>query len=63
MTSSWKAVVKDMKKRDKFGTKKYKIPLNIHTEKDMLQEHYEELLDACVYIKTFLMQRGNNASK
>ena len=51
-----------MKKRDKFGTKKYKIPLNIHTKKDMLQEHYEELLDACVYIKTVLLQRKNNAS-
>ena len=61
--SSWKSVIKDMKKRNKFGTKKYIIPLNTTTKKDMLQEHYEELLDAVVYIKTYLLQRKQNASK
>jgi len=61
--SSWKSVIKDMKKRDKFGIKKYKIPLNTTTKKDMIQEHYEELLDAVVYIKTYILQRKQNASK
>lgn len=60
--SSWKSVIKDMKKRNKFGTKKYIIPLNTTTKKDMLQEHYEELLDAVVYIKTYLLQRKQNGS-
>ena len=52
-----------MKKRNKFGIKKYIIPLNTTTKKDMLQEHYEELLDAVVYIKTYLLQRKQNAGK
>lgn len=52
-----------MKKRNKFGIKKYTIPLNTTTKKDMLQEHYEELLDAVVYIKTYLLQRKQNAGK
>jgi hypothetical protein len=61
--STWNYVIKDMKKRNSFGIKKYKIPLNKTTKKDMLQEHYEELLDAVVYIKTFLLQRNNNECK
>ena len=61
--SSWKSVIKDMKKRNKFGIKKYTIPLNTTTKKDMLQEHYEELLDAVVYIKTYLLQRKQNGCK
>lgn len=40
--------------------KKYKIPLNVDTTKNMLQEHYEELLDACVYIKTYILQQKKN---
>lgn len=40
--------------------KKYKIPLNVDTTKNMLQEHYEELLDACVYIKTYILQQEKN---
>ena len=61
--SSWKYVIKDMKKRNKFGIKKYKIPLNTTTKKDMIQEHYEELLDSIVYIKTYLLQKEQNGSK
>ena len=60
--STWKSVIKDIKKRDKFGIKKYKIPLNTTTNKDMLVEHYEELLDAIVYIKTLILQREQNAN-
>jgi len=60
--STWKSVIKDIKKRDKFGIKKYKIPLNTTTKKDMLVEHYEELLDAIVYIKTLILQREQNAN-
>ena len=58
--SSWKSVIKDIKKRDKFGIKKYTIPLNTITKKDMLQKHYEELLDAVFYIKTYLLERKRN---
>ena len=58
--SSWEYVIKDIKKRDKVGINKYKVPLNTTTKKDMIQEHYEELLDAVVYIKTYLLQRKQN---
>jgi len=63
MISSWNLVIKDMKKRNKFGIKKYGVPVTKHTPVDMLQEHYEELLDACVYIRTEIEKRKLNASK
>lgn len=56
--SSWKYVIKDMKKRNKFGLKKYGKVLNTTTDKDFLQELYEELLDAIVYLKTELLIRN-----
>ena len=61
--STWDLVIKDMKKRELLGLNRYGITLNVDTKKDMLQEHYEELLDAVVYIKTLLEQRKLNASK
>lgn len=61
--STWDLVIKDMKKREILGLNRYGITLNTSTTKDMLQEHYEELLDAVVYIKTLLEQRKMNASE
>ena len=55
--SSWKYVIKDMKNRNKFGLTKYGKVLNTTTNKDFLQELYEELLDAVVYLKTELLKR------
>jgi hypothetical protein len=55
--SSWDLVIQDMKKRNKFGIKKYGKPLNTETPKDFLVELYEELLDAIVYLKTELEKR------
>jgi hypothetical protein len=52
-----------MKKRNKFGMKKYGVPLNKHTTKDLLQEHYEELLDSVVYIKTYILQQKDNNAR
>ena len=46
-----------MKKRDNIGIKQYKVPLNTETKKDCLQELYEELLDAVVYLRTELEKR------
>lgn len=50
-------VIKDMRKREKLGYKKYNKFLTKETDEDMLQHLYEELLDAAVYIKTLIMQR------
>jgi hypothetical protein len=54
---SWKYVIKDMKKRNKWGTKQYSVPLTTRTPKDFLQETYEELLYAVVYLRTELQIR------
>jgi len=55
--NSWKYVIKDMKKRNKWGMKQYGVPLTTRTPKDFLQETYEELLDAVVYLRTELQIR------
>jgi hypothetical protein len=51
---SWKYVIKDMKKRNKWGMKQYGVPLTPETKKDFLKETYEELLDAVVYLRSEL---------
>lgn len=61
--SSWKYVIKDMKNRNKFGLRKYGRVLNTTTNKDFLQELYEELLDAIVYLKTELLKRDENKTQ
>jgi len=58
--NSWKYVIKDMKKRNKAGMKEYGVPLTTETKKDFLQETYEELLDAVVYLRTELQLRRQN---
>ena len=55
--NSWKYVIKDMKKRNKWGMKQYGVPLTTETNKDFLQETYEELLDAVVYLRSELQLR------
>ena len=55
--NSWKYVIKDMKKRNKWGMKQYGVPLTTATNKNFLQETYEELLDAVVYLRSELQLR------
>lgn len=55
--NSWKYVIKDMKKRNKWGMKQYGVPLTTETDKDFLEETYEELLDAVVYLRSELQLR------
>lgn len=56
-TTSVDEVIKDMRKRERMGFKKYKKFLTKNTDEDMLQHLYEELLDGAFYIKTLIMQR------
>lgn len=58
-TSIWDTVVSDMKARNEFGLKKYGRELAPHDGRDTLQDIYEELLDACVYIKKMQIERKN----
>lgn len=55
--TSTKLVVEDMIRREKFGYNKYGKYLSVHTDEDMLQHLYEELLDGAVYIRTLIEQR------
>lgn len=55
--TTWTNVIEDIVKREKMGYNKYGKYLSKHTDEDMLQHLYEELLDATVYIKTLLLQR------
>ena len=57
--NSWKYVIKDMKKRNKWGMKQYGVPLTPETKKDFIKETYEELLDAVVYLRSELQLRKN----
>lgn len=57
LVTSTDFVVKDLKSREAFGFYKYKKFLTDKTDEDMLQHLYEELMDACVYIKTLIEQR------
>jgi len=57
--NSWKYVIKDMKKRNKWGMKQYDVPLTPETKKDFIKETYEELLDAVVYLRSELQLRKN----
>lgn len=47
-------VIKDMKERKKNGIKTYGVALQAFNGRNALQDHYEELLDACCYIKQFM---------
>ena len=58
----WPLVVEDMIARNEEGAKKYNRYLQTDCPDNMMQHLYEELLDACVYIKTQMVKDGNNAT-
>jgi hypothetical protein len=49
-------VAHDLELRKRHGTIKYGTPLQAFNGRDALQDLYEELLDACVYIKQRLVE-------
>lgn len=51
-------VIKDLKEREQFGALKYGKFLTHHSNEDMMQHLYEELLDAALYIKTEMKKRA-----
>lgn len=57
MKPTWDLVIEDMKKRDEMGRKEYGTPLFPHNGRDSLQDVYEELLDAAVYMKNLIIER------
>lgn len=53
----WDAVIADMKARDQEGRRRYGTPLQPDNGRDGLVDLYQELLDACVYLKQVIMER------
>ena len=51
-------VVVDLQARKRLGYERYGIALNVDTDKDMLQEAYEEAMDLCIYLRTAIEQRA-----
>ncbi len=53
----WDLVMRDMKDRDSWGRTKYGTPLQPFNGRDALTDTYQELLDACVYMRQLLFER------
>ena len=53
-------VIADMAARKEFGLAKYGSLLQASNGRDNLQDLYEELLDACVYIRNEIERRNND---
>ncbi len=54
----WLLVLKDMEDRRKMGIEKYGTPLQPFNGRDPLVDLYQELLDACVYIRQAIEERN-----
>lgn len=52
-------VIRDMEKRMELGFKRYKTYLQTHNGRDALQDLYEELIDATMYIKQRILEQQN----
>jgi len=55
----WDLVIKDMKERDEFGLNRYGVRLQPYNGRNSLQDLYEELLDAVVYIRQLIYETEN----
>lgn len=53
----WGLVMNDMIDRDTWGRSKYGTPLQPFNGRDALTDCYQELLDACVYMRQLLFER------
>lgn len=54
----WSLVIADMQARDKEGLRKYGTRLQPFNGRDALVDLYQELLDACVYIRQEIEERN-----
>lgn len=57
-TPIWELVIKDMQERDQLGRERYGTPLQAHNGRDGLVDLYQELLDAVVYTRQLIEERG-----
>lgn len=54
--SVWSSVIQDMSNRNQVGIERYGTPLQPFNGRNSLQDVYEDLLDACVYIKQRMIE-------
>lgn len=54
------AVIADIKLREAKGIAKYGTSLYTYNNRNALQDLYEELLDACQYLKQLLLEQEAN---
>lgn len=52
----------DLDEREKVGIQRYGTPLQAFNGRDALRDLYEELLDACCYIKQTMVERDASAA-
>ena len=50
-----------MEERNRIGTEKYGTPLQSHNGRDALVDAYQEILDAAVYLRQAIEERGEPA--
>lgn len=53
-------VIADLREREKKGIQTYGTTLQTHNGRDALRDLYEELLDACQYLKQLMMERDEH---
>lgn len=56
--ASWDLVVADMRARDAVGRERYGTPLQPGNGRDSLVDAYQEVLDAAVYLRNAIAERG-----
>jgi hypothetical protein len=56
----WDLVMDDMRQRNEFGCRKYGGPLQPNDGRDNLADVYQELLDACAYMRKLIYERDGN---
>jgi hypothetical protein len=54
----WNLVIADMRERDGVGRARYGMPLCANNGRDALIDLYQELLDAVVYCRQAIEERG-----
>lgn len=60
MDSIQDQVIADLEARKQQGKSAYGTLLYPHNGRDMMQDLYEELLDACCYVKGVMLERDNH---
>ena len=59
----WDLVIADMQARNRVGRERYGTPLQANNGRDGLCDLYEELLDACAYIRKEMVERDKKPAE